>query len=472
MAAHYNNKKNNNVTKLHYMPRFNVGILLLIVVFVYLIISVVLYMTKDKVLTYEVSAGQLVSDNTFSGVIIVDETVENSSVAGYVKYFLNDNERAGVQTIIGVVDETGTVASSLTADLADGVIDSSTINTIGHKLVNFSKSFNAHSYYETYNVLDNIEAIVNGYNAEYMVDNLASLIGEGNNFVHIIKPAESTMVSYYVDSLYGITADMVTASSFDTENYSITNLRNRELVGVGDALYRRINSDNWKIVFPLTENQVGQYANVTSVKISFLSQDITTTAGFSVIYNADGSYGMISMSKYLVNFLDTRYVDFEISQNTASGLKIPISAVCEKEFYTIPKEYGYIGGDDAKTGFILLTYDTQGNQTRKFVEATYYADMNDYYYVNKDVFNVGDCIVKPPSENEITYNDDKYIIGTVATLKGAYCVNKGYCQFRQVSILDRNDEYYIIERGTTYGLSIYDYIILNADMVTENQIMY
>ena len=238
MAAHYNNKKNNNVTKLHYMPRFNVGILLLIVVFVYLIISVVLYMTKDKVLTYEVSAGQLVSDNTFSGVIIVDETVENSSVAGYVKYFLNDNERAGVQTLIGIVDETGTVASSLTADLADGVIDSSTINTIGHKLVNFSKSFNAHSYYETYNVLDNIEAIVNGYNAEYMVDNLADLIGEGNNFVHIIKPAESTMVSYYVDSLYGITADMVTASSFDTENYSITNLRNRELVGVGDALYR------------------------------------------------------------------------------------------------------------------------------------------------------------------------------------------------------------------------------------------
>ncbi len=472
MAAHYTNKKNNNVTKLHYMPRLNIGILLLIVVFVYLIISIVLYMTKEKVLTYEVSAGQLVSDNTFSGIIILDETVENSSVAGYIKYFLNDDERAGVETIIGIVDETGTVTSSLVAASADGGISSSAVNSIAHKLVNFSKTFDAHDYYETYNVLDNISATVNGYNAEYMVESLENLIEDGNNFVHLIKPSQSTMVSYYVDSLCGITEDKVTAVSFEQESYSITNLRNRELVGVGDTLYRKINSDNWKIVFPLTENQVSQYADVTSVKISFLSQDIATTADFSIIYNADGSYGMISLSKYLVNFIDTRFVDFEISQNTASGLKIPISAVCEKEFFTIPNEYGYVGGDDASTGFILLTYDTQGNQTRKFVEATYYADIDGYYYVNKDIFNVGDCIVKPPSENEISYEDDKYIIGTVATLKGAYCINKGYCQFRQVSIIDRNDEYYIIERGTTYGLSIYDYIILNADMVSENQIMY
>ena len=124
------------------------------------------------------------------------------------------------------------------------------------------------------------------------------------------------------------------------------------------------------------------------------------------------------------------------------------------------------------SGFILLTYDTQGNQTRKFIEATYYAEIDGYYYVNKDNFNIGDCIVKPPSEDEVTITDEKYIIGTVAVLKGAYCVNKGYCQFRQVEILDRNDEYYIVKMGTKYGLSIYDHIILNSDMVTENQIMY
>lgn len=42
--------KNNNVVKLHYMPRFNVGVLLLTVIFIYLVISLYLYMTKERCL--------------------------------------------------------------------------------------------------------------------------------------------------------------------------------------------------------------------------------------------------------------------------------------------------------------------------------------------------------------------------------------------------------------------------------------
>ena len=472
MAVQNKNKKNNNVVKLHYMPRFNVGVLLLTVIFIYLVICLYLYITKDKVLKYEVSAGQLVSDNTFSGVILYDEAVETTSVSGHINYFLNDNERAGVDTIICIVDETGSVSSALAADALNNGMSSVAINNIGHKLVNYAKTYDQHDFYQAYNILDNISGAVNGYNAEYKAANLEELIGGENSLVHIIKPSKSTMISYAVDSLYGLTKDDITAGTFDTANYTITNLRNRDLVGIGDTLYRKINSDNWEVVFPLTQNQVSLYSDMTSVKVKFLSQNITMTAGFSIIYTADGSYGLLTLSNYLVNFMDERFVDFEISQNVSSGLKIPVSSVCEKEFYTIPNEYGLVGGDDMNTGFILLTYDTQGNQTRKFVEATYYADIDGYYYVNKDVFSVGDCIVKPPSEDGITVTDEKYIIGTVAALKGTYCVNKGYCQFRQVEILDRNEEYYIIKPGTRYGLSIYDHIILNADMVTENQVMY
>ena len=338
--------------------------------------------------------------------------------------------------------------------------------------MNYVKSYNSLDFYQAYNLLNNVSSAVNGYNAEYKVAGLEALIGEGNNNVHIVKPAKSTMVSYMVDSLFGLDENSISASVFNMDSYTVDNLRNRDLIGVGDTLYRSIDSDNWKVVFPLTENQINQYSDMSYVKVRFLSQNLTMNAGFSIIYTADGGYGMLSLSKYVVNFLDTRFVDFEISQSISSGLKIPVSAVGEKEFYTIPTEYGCVGGDDMNSGFILLTYDTQGNQTRKFIEATYYAEIDGYYYVNKDNFNIGDCIVKPPSEDEVTITDEKYIIGTVAVLKGAYCVNKGYCQFRQVEILDRNDEYYIVKMGTKYGLSIYDHIILNSDMVTENQIMY
>lgn len=474
MASGNNGRKVNNVTRIHYMPRFNVGILLLVFIFIYLVVSFILYLTKDKVLTYEVTAGQLVSENTFSGVIICDEAVVNSPAAGYVKYFLNDNERAGVNTIVCIVDETNSVASKLTAGSMGNSLSSAAINNIGHQLTNYTKEFDSLKFYQSYRILDKITSAVTEYNAGYMVDSLNELLTDNGSFVHLITPEASTMVSFYSDSLCGITQDMVTASTFDMEEYTTTNYKNRELVGTGDALYRTIMSDKWEVVFPLTDNQVSQYSDVRSVTVDFLTQDITTTADFSIIYNSDGSYGMLSLERYLVNFIDTRFVDFEISQNSASGLKIPISSVCEKEFYTIPVEYGCTSDDNEKnTGFLLLSYDNAGNQTRKFVDATYYANKDGYYYVNKDIFNIGDCIVMPPSQDgSVSFNDQIYIVGTVAALKGAYCVNKGYCQFRQVSIVDRSSEYYIVERGTAYGLSIYDYIILNADMVTENQIIY
>ncbi len=483
-----NNKKKNNVVKLHYMPRFNVGILLLTVIFIYLLISLYLYITKDKVLTYEVNAGQLVSDNTFSGIVLFDESAETSSVSGHINYFLGEDERAGAKTIICIVDETGSVSSALSANVMENGISTTAVNNIGHKLINYAKSYDPLDYHQTYNLLSTVTSSVNGFNAQYKVANLEALIGAGNNTVHIVRPSQSTLVSYTTDSLLGTTKDNITYAAFSTDNYTVSNLQNRDLIAVGDILYRKINSDSWEVVFPLTQNQVNLYADMSSVKVNFLSQNITTTAGFSIIYTSDGNYGLLTLSNYVVNFLDTRFVDFEISQNVSSGLKIPVSSVCEKEFYTIPTQYGCVGGDNSNTGFTLLTYDTQGNQTQKFIEATYYAEIDGYYYVNKDLFGVGDCIVMPPvsdteaetsgegednADNTVTnVADRKYIIGTVATLKGTYCVNKGYCQFRQVEILDRNDEYYIVKLGTKYGLSIYDHIILNADMVTENQIMY
>lgn len=41
-----------------------------------------------------------------------------------------------------------------------------------------------------------------------------------------------------------------------------------------------------------------------------------------------------------------------------------------------------------------------------------------------------------------------------------------------ISELTNNGEYYIIEKGTKYGLSVYDHIVLNASTVTEGQIIY
>ena len=81
-----------------------------------------------------------------------------------------------------------------------------------------------------------------------------------------------------------------------------------------------------------------------------------------------------------------------------------------------------------------------------------------------DVFSSGDIIMLPDS-------DETYIVGTMEELKGVYCINRGYAVFKKVDILKQNSEYCVVKKGTSYGLSIYDHIVLDYTTVKENEIV-
>jgi len=69
-------------------------------------------------------------------------------------------------------------------------------------------------------------------------------------------------------------------------------------------------------------------------------------------------------------------------------------------------------------------------------------------------------------------SNDLYQVGNTAELEGVYCINQGYTQFRKIKVLYANEEYTIVEEGTTFGLTIYDRIVLNAEAVKEDQVIY
>lgn len=79
----------------------------------------------------------------------------------------------------------------------------------------------------------------------------------------------------------------------------------------------------------------------------------------------------------------------------------------------------------------------------------------------------GDYIQMEDSSNRIQIQEKN-----LEVLHGVYNINKGYAVFREVTVIDENEEYCIIESNSTYGLAAYDYIVLNVDQVTEDQIVY
>ena len=90
--------------------------------------------------------------------------------------------------------------------------------------------------------------------------------------------------------------------------------------------------------------------------------------------------------------------------------------------------------------------------------------MDDNYYVDINEFSEGDYIVRKNSSN-------KYRIEETASLQGVYNINKGYAVFREVTVIAENEEYCIVADDDTFGLAQYDHIALDADTVSDDQLL-
>ena len=164
-------------------------------------------------------------------------------------------------------------------------------------------------------------------------------------------------------------------------------------------------------------------------------------------------------------FCTDRFIDIELVLNDEKGLKIPNSAIAEKEFFIIPAEYMIKGGENGEYGVSKEFFDENGNPVYKYVETTVYNSDENEFYVDNTNLSVGDYICKPDST-------DKMAISKSGKLIGVYNMNKGYEEFKQITILYQNDEYSIVSSNTKYGLTVYDRIVLDASSVDNDQFIY
>jgi hypothetical protein len=171
----------------------------------------------------------------------------------------------------------------------------------------------------------------------------------------------------------------------------------------------------------------------------------------------------------MLKYADKRYAQIQIVETETEGLKIPKSSVVTKDFFLVPKEYASKGGDSDETGFYKQIYDEETNETsiRFIAPEIYYAD-DDYYYIDDEDFAAGDIIRK----NDST---DTFTIGQTNSLEGVYNVNSGYCVFRRIERAEEEEEagdYLIVNVNTSYGLKVYDHIVIDGSMVTENEVVF
>lgn len=462
----------------------NIGTVIFGVLLLYMIFSMILYITSEDIESYQVIAGPLSRNETYTGLAIREEITYQAESNGYVNYYAREGNK---------INNTGAIygISSTKVPEAETVLSREDLRKIKNEMMSFSKGFDSSNYNDTYSFKYELEGNILQYSGVTETSSLK--MDENGNIISgsssvstatlgnqtIIKSKHDGIVLYSKDAFVGKSIDSITAEDFNQTTYEEVDLKTDSPVKVGDDIYTIITDERWSLLIPLSDKQAVSLSDRTSIRVKFLKDDMTQSGDFSIIEIDGGKYGKIDFNKGLIRYASDRFLDIELVTNTSTGLKIPLTSIVTKNFYTIPSEYSTYDENSGQTGFWVDGKDENGKSAQIFVSPTIYASIevssnstsdentepSYLYYVDTKVFEKGTVLMHPE-------NKSKYVIDSIGVLEGVYCINTGYAVFRRINVINHNEEYAIVSKDTKYGLVRYDHIVKNASKIKESDILY
>lgn len=456
--------RNKKVIKFHKGSQINIGVIIFLIILVYMLYNLFRYFTTERVAVYEVSQGTIAQNNTFTGVILREEKIFNTDSSGYITYYNKDATKVGVNSYVYSVDETGSFYQDMLAK-NDGALfsEKGAYDGLEKTAEDFVLNYSDENFYQVYTFRYDMEAALMETISESALSGLSEN-GGAYSGLHACRAPEPGIVVYHTDGLENVTLENFTKDIFDKSAHVKNNLMTREQVNAGDPAFKLITSEIWDLLVPIDEHTASTLAKETVLQIKF-KKDNSTAWGSSRVITKDGaSYLALTFQSAGLRYATERYLEIELLLSDTSGLKIPNTALTEKSFFLVPKDYVTKGGADDSNGIMYRYEDKDGKFDTKFVAVAVAQEKNNMYYIAADELQSGDMLLKPDSK-------ETYKLQKQDSLQGVYNINRGYAIFRKVEILFQNEEYSIVNTGTSYGISLYDHIALDAASIQENEII-
>lgn len=438
---------------------YGIGFWIFLFVFGFILVKIIQYFNSEHISIYEVVEKQIADDNIIKGIAIREETIFYTDTTGYVNYYIGDREKVAKGATVYTIDASGEIYHMLTSTGSELKLDQTESDKIRQDIALFRKSFQGSNYGMVQELKYNMENAVLELTNAIMAQNLQTLLketGKAQSF-KVINAKESGIITYFVDGLEELKADQITMEIF-TKGNQRTQLRTTDQVEKGSPAYKLVKSEDWQVVLPLKQEQYEKVKAKEKVEITFLKDNLTTTVPITTYQQGEDYFGRLSLDKYMVRYIDERFLDIELSLITAEGFKIPVSAIVEKDFYLVPIDFFTTDEVSGTLGIELETYKSDGTMSYEFVAAEKYYEDEEYAYIDTNIVTVSSWIHKPETKK-------RYQIGTTKKLEGVYNFNNGYAVFRRIEKEYGNKEYCIIKKETLYGVSTYDHIIANANIV-------
>lgn len=459
--------RNNKVVKYRKPLRINIGMVIFAVIFVYIIICIFMYFGQKHIEGHQVTMGSLSSNNIYKGIALRKEEIVHAEKAGYVNYYARESERVGVGNLVYTLDESGKLADYINAETTGSTLTSRDLTELRSEILGFKNNFDPAYFSSVYDFKYSVKGTVLKLANANILENVDKINASGmSELISFCRAPATGVLIYSVDGYEELTLEQFTRELFDQKNYEKTQLISNELVEAGQPVYKISEDEDWSIVIQTDQAKADELLEAEFVKVKFLKNQDTSWGEVSSFTNAEGDIFIeLTFTNSMITFCTDRFIDIELILEEDTGLKIPNSAIVEKEFFIVPKEYVTQGGNSSNYGVMRESYTEDGTATSEFVETTIYGETETEYYLDDMVLRIGEYIIKPDST-------EKYAVSKRGSLTGVYNINKGYADFKQINVLYHNDEYSIVKSNTQYGLNVYDYIVLDATAVEDNEFIY
>nr|WP_297874040.1 HlyD family efflux transporter periplasmic adaptor subunit [uncultured Blautia sp.] len=469
---------------------YNIATIMFGALFVYMIVTVILYSTSSHVTSYQVTVGPLTKNPVCTALAIREEQIVPAGASGYVEYYAREGMQVRKNGSVYAITNTRKEVKSV--ELSEEQLEKMRSN-----MANFSYGFSGSDFYDAYSFKYELqgsilqaagimeqgsadskgEADTDEETGALVGEEVGSMVALGRQSVYTAP--EAGIVVYSTDGYESLTTENITEEAFNEKSYKKTDLLTSKEIAAGDPVYKVITSENWTLMVPLTDKLAATLSGRESIKVKFTKDGESQNGSLSIVQIGNQKAARIQLKNGMPRYASDRFLEVELVINTQSGLKIPVSSVVEKEFYTIPRNFLAQGDNGEGKGFIREV-DGKSSSVTEFVDAVIYKEVNSkgqeigwgeeedtsgYCYVDKETFEEGDVLKKPDSS-------ETYTVKETDKLQGVYGMNKGYAVFRQINILDQNEEYCIVSQGTSYGLQAFDYIVLDGESVKEEEILH
>ncbi|QUI23361.1 hypothetical protein HZI73_14155 [Vallitalea pronyensis] len=462
-----------------------IGTFMYLLLFVYLIYNIVTYAMKGSIHYVSAEKGNIFEDEFFDGIILRNETVVKSASSGSTSFFVPEGEKTNINNVVCSIDLNGEFTKEVQKNLTyvnDKLAYNNNLN--GHDTI--KKTLYTHTMNYAPQDFDNVYALKNGIQdtltyiarAKYIYQDVDSktlrhkelLESQIANHVNLVKAEKSGVISYRIDgyeSFDPLDLDYELLYKVDTEpmyTYKQATIKQDK------PLFKIIDNDKWYIVSKINRDlldHIEAKKNQETLEIHILEKNMTTIGKIvSTIEKDKHTYMVLEMDRYFNEYLDARTLKFQVIYKQYDGIKIPKTAQVEKEFLKIPKECIMRKGNSR--GVLKKVFDEKfvGGESAEFVKLDfYYQDIENNYYVpiSDNGFQMNDILSQEDGTN--------YSLKIKESLPGVYTINKGYVSFKLIEEEYATDQYLIVKANTSYGIRVYDRVIVDSEDIEEGMIL-